>query len=379
MKMITILVLILIGQNLTGQNSFIGLELTNDFEKLEIKNIDASLVSIEKLEQNLSIYLGHYHAGKVPIWGKYELSDSVIAFVPVLPFAQGENYEVVLNQTMIQDRMPNRKIDENQLHLKFTVPETDLTTYPFVENVYPTSEFLPLNTLKFHIDFSQPMKTGQALEYIHLIDKTSGQKIEHVFADYSIEFWDELDQRLTIYFDPGRLKKGLLLNRTLGSPLISQHEYQLRIDSTWENKVGQRLSSTYRKDFTVTEEDRLSPKMANWELILPDRNTKNSLEIKFPEPMDVILAERSFVVIDHNGDPFNGDVKIEDEERRWIFYPTSNWNQKNYKVLVYSGLADRSGNMLKGLFERNVNSSESLDHVDYYEIDISLTSRMLNK
>ncbi len=84
-------------------------------------------------------------------------------------------------------------------------------------NVTMTGE-LPANLLRLYLNFDTPMARGQVAEFIHLVD-AQGQEMPNAFLNLGIEFWSTDQRRLTILFDPGRLKQGVGPNAVIGPPL----------------------------------------------------------------------------------------------------------------------------------------------------------------
>ena len=52
------------------------------------------------------------------------------------------------------------------------------------------------------------------------------------------ELWDPNFQRLTMTFDPGRIKRGLTSNETMGPPIAEGKRYTLVIDRDWPDARG---------------------------------------------------------------------------------------------------------------------------------------------
>ena len=57
------------------------------------------------------------------------------------------------------------------------------------------------------------------------------------------ELWDPSQTRLTVLFDPARIKRGLVPNAQLGLPLRAGRRYRLEIDSAWPDAQGVALSA----------------------------------------------------------------------------------------------------------------------------------------
>ena len=68
---------------------------------------------------------------------------------------------------------------------------------------------LPENLLKFYVHFSAPMSRGNIYDYIRLLN-ADGKQVELPFLEIDEELWDDSLTRLTLFIDPGRIKRGVL-------------------------------------------------------------------------------------------------------------------------------------------------------------------------
>src|SRR5260370_1316673 len=71
-----------------------------------------------------------------------------------------------------------------------------------------TGERWPENDLKFYIHFSAPMSRGDSYKRIKLPDE-KGKALDMPFLELDQDLWDSAAQRLTVFCDPGRIKRGL--------------------------------------------------------------------------------------------------------------------------------------------------------------------------
>ncbi len=110
----------------------------------------------------------------------------------------------------------------------FDIPKAAPGAATRIEHIYPSTDTLPANTLKLYIYFSAPMRRGEAWQHIRLLDE-HGAPVELPFLEIDQELWDTTNTRLTVLFDPGRIKRGLLpLNESgpniqEGRPLYAFH------------------------------------------------------------------------------------------------------------------------------------------------------------
>ena len=106
--------------------------------------------------------------------------------------------------------------------------------------VYPTSDRLPENQLKFYVHFSAPMSRGDSYRYIHLLESENGE-VDLPFLELGEELWSQDGTRLTVFFDPGRIKRGLKPREEVGPSLEEGKSYTLRIDADWPDAPSDPL------------------------------------------------------------------------------------------------------------------------------------------
>jgi len=379
MKVYVFWILISFGSQVIGQVDKPFIHASKYYKQLKVTGLSKLDIHSNELEGLFQVYSGDYYPGKHAIWGTYECSDVELIFSPRVPFQSGESYVAIFQMKKYCDLLNEKSNSKDKIIYNFNISDLEQNIATEVEAIFPSSDTLPENLLKFHIQFSRPMRRGASFDYISLIDKTTNSSVENVFSDFTTEFWNADNSRLTIYIDPGRVKKGLHLNHELGSPLILNHQYQLIIDSTWEDALGLPLLSSFVKDFTITRRDAQSPQLKNWKVTVPREQSLDALEISFLEPIDKVLAENSIRIIGPHGKLCKGGIGISNNEMRWTFFPEGEWAGGAYKILVYSALSDISGNMIKGLFDRNLSKGDRLDSVDNYILVLQISKNTLDK
>ena len=208
---------------------------------------------------------------------------------------------------------------------------------------------LPSNTLKLYIYFSAPMSRGEAWQHIHLLDER-GQQLKFEFVEIQQEMWDNNNTRLTVLFDPGRIKRGVLPNMELGAPIVEGKHYTLFIDRKWQDARGVPLSEDFRKAFRGGPSDRTPPDPKTWRVIAPRATSSGDLVITFPKPMDFALLQRMIEVASGSG-KVGGTVSVDRQETEWRFTPREPWKTGSYKLLVNTGIEDLSGNHIGQAFD----------------------------
>lgn len=145
---------------------------------------------------------------------------------------------------------------------------SDFNQQEQVSAVYPTADTLPENLLRFYIYFNQPMKIEDTLSHVYLTDE-NGKRLEGVFLANKVNLWSPDRKRLTLLFDPGRVKTGLVAHNTLGRALQDGSTYQLIINT---GAINQRpCSSIYTKKFTVVAPNYEKPSISSWRISSPKK------------------------------------------------------------------------------------------------------------
>ncbi|MEO1655947.1 MAG: Ig-like domain-containing protein, partial [Bacteroidota bacterium] len=252
----------------------------------------------------------------------------------------------------------------------FTIPLDTISPPPRVEKVYPQSDHLPANQLKFYIFFSEAMAEGQAYRHLRVREKTNGIIRRNFFLELQPELWDLSHTRLTLWLEPGRIKRDLGPNSQLGPPLEVGKRYILEIDPNWKDRRGRALQAVFQKEFLVIKEDRQSPDPQSWQVQVPSSDTKSPLRISFGESLDAVLVTSSIQVLSPSGQMIEGAIQLLAEEKGITFSPQNPWNPGKYKLVLASKLEDLAGNNLNRLFDRDLKTNPSpLPKQDRYAIE----------
>src|SRR5262249_9442775 len=242
---------------------------------------------------------------------------------------------------------------ENGVGADFVLAKPQATASTTVQHVYPTRNVLPENLLKFYIHFSAPMSRGEAYRRIHLLNE-AGKAVELPFLELDEELWDPEGKRFTLFFDPGRIKRGLKPRGELGPALEEGKHFTLIIDRDWADADGNPLKEAFRKSFRVVAPDDQCPDPKNWKIDSPSAGDRKPLLVTFPEPLDHALLERMLWVTDENGQRISGNGLVLAEETQWQFTPEQPWRPAGYHLVVQTTLEDLAGNSIGQPFEVDV-------------------------
>ena len=277
----------------------------------------------------------------------------VVNFYPTWHFSPGQEYEVYWKGEPIH----SFRIDP------LDKPATELL------RIYPSADTLPSNTLKMYFEFSAPMGYGDSYQYVLLIDH-NGDTLDNVFLQLRPELWNEDRTILTLWFDPGRIKRDLGPNQELGAPLVKGVSYTVLVDDRWNDANGTSLSSGMSKTFFVTKDDRALPSIELWEVSNPASNTKDTLSILFNESMDAQLA-MEVIVVYYEEQQVEGVTFLEDYEYVWHFWPSDNWRKGEHTIIIEGRFEDLAGNNLNRLFDRDLmDESDMASEQPYFEVSL---------
>jgi len=286
--------------------------------------------------------------------GRYTVAEHALRFTPLFPFDPGRQYEVRFGPSPLGgDEGPGAAplVALVGLARSTAVPSTVVT------HVYPSGDVVPENQLRMYIEFSAPMGRRSGIEYVALLDDR-GVEVPGTFLPLDYEFWNADRTRFTVFFDPGRVKKGILPNKQMGRALRAGRSYTLLVRAEWQDGSGLPLKEPFRRTLRVGPADTHPLDTAQWRIDPPPAGGRTPLVVTFPEPVDQGLLFRALGVRSA-GQPLGGDVTVEANETRWTFTPRDSWRAGAYDLLALSILEDRAGNQIGRAFE--VDNFETVD------------------
>lgn len=276
----------------------------------------------------------HREAGPVaPMLGTCQVEDALLRFVPRFPLIPGQCYQARYGDVAAELALASEP----------SVPVRVL-------GIYPSAAVLPENLLRCYIVFSAPMREGQALAHLRLLDP-QGTLMSGVFLDTREELWDRSGTRLTLLLDPARVKTGLGAHEQLGRALRRGQHYRLVVDAAFRSADGQPLADCFVKEFTIGPAVTRRLPSAGWQLGPPSRAAgREPLTLRFPMAIDAAQTA-TFIRICGPSGPLAGDSTIEELETVWCFTPQMPWVTGDYTVEVDSRLEDCAGNNLESAFD----------------------------
>jgi len=281
--------------------------------------------------------------------GTYSVAGATLRFTPMFPFDEGRQYDVVLNPARLPagvDGVPWRQQLVSAVVGKPAVARSPSTV---VTHVYPSGDVVPANQLRMYLHFSAPMDWRSGYDYLTLLDER-GQEVVDAFLPLDADFWNDDRTRYTVFFDPGRVKRGILPNRQMGRALERGKRYTLVVKREWRDGHGLPLKDEFRHEFRASPPIERALTMAAWKVTTPKAGTREPVAVTFPDPLDHGLLRRALGIA-RGGTPLVGDVSIESDETRWLFTPRDAWAQGDYEIVALAFLEDLAGNRIGRPFE----------------------------
>ena len=217
-----------------------------------------------------------------------------------------------------------------------------------VVSVTPRATVWPENVLRLYVSFSAPMRIGVAWDHLRVLD-AGDRAMGGMFVEIDQELWDPSGQRLTVLFDPARIKRGLVDHINEGPPLKVGETCTLEIDGLWRDAAGGLLATPYRQRFAVGPPLRAGLDPADWR-VTPPVTAGGPLVVDFPHPLDAALALRAFKVT-RRGDDVACVAELAEGEMRLRLTPVSQWRPGPHVLEADPVLEDIAGNRIGRAFD----------------------------
>jgi hypothetical protein len=268
------------------------------------------------------------------LFGSYSIENGALKFRPRFPLAAGVTYHAAFHPPGIAG-----------VEAVFHGPEPVAAPPTHVVAMYPSAAVIPSNQLKLYIVFSAPMQSGDVWPKIHLIDQ-DGKPSVLPFVELDQELWNRDHTRLTLLFDPGRIKRGVKPNVDMGPVLEEGRRYTLVIDREFKDGHGAPLEAAFRHEFTAGPAERRGIDPKNWKITSPAAATVNPLVIDFDRPLDYALLQDVFHIPE-----VEGVVSLGPGETQWRFQPAQRWKAAEYSLIIDMALEDLAGNRIGRPFD----------------------------
>lgn len=299
----------------------------------------AGLRGIDSRDAWAQVFRVDVAADQPPMLGEYTIEGRSVRFTPMFPLDPGRQYHVRFAPA-----------GATPITATVGVPATHTTPTTTVAHVYPGGDVIPENQLRFYIHFSAPMGMKGGLDYVRLLDD-QGKEVKDPFLPLDAEFWNDDRTRYTVFFDPGRQKRGIPVIEAVGRSLTEGKPVTLVVAAEWRDGNGLPLKESFRRTFTVGPPDERPLDHTAWQIQAPPAGTRTPLTIAFPEPLDHGLLLRALGVQGADGSPMAGDISVGRGEVTWSFTPRDFWKSGPHHIVALGMLEDLAGNRIGRAFE----------------------------
>ena len=296
-----------------------------------------------------------------PVLGKVSTTEKAILFTPRFSFQRGKSYKVVVARNG-KDNPVSRVLD---VPAKKSKPTR-------IESIFPSSDEIPENLLRFYVQFSAPMRKGDIYKHIRILneDKTP---VDLPFLEIEQELWSRDSTRLTLLLDPGRIKRGLKPREEMGPILVSGQKYTLVIDGKWKDANDNPIGEDTVKQFLAIDEDHTQPNPSQWKIDAPKSGSSDALKITFDGSLDWSMLFRSISVLNADKKDISGSISVSGNELVWTFVPDRAWSKGTYSIAIDPNLEDATGNSVGRQFDVDVfEKTESSDKAVRSSISFSV-------
>lgn len=224
-----------------------------------------------------------------------------------------------------------------------------------VSNIFPSGEVLPENTLRLYLYFSAPMGHGEILPKLALYDR-NGQLVDGAFLSNRFDLWSPDRTRLTLIFDPARVKTGLEAHEALGRALEPGGAYTLSLGRSATDAQGCHLAQAFNHSFTVGPADLSPPDPATWQIEPPVAGSTAPVTVRLGSVHDHLSMAYRIRVRTSEGAVLPGQIALLDAETGWQFHPAEPWSGREYRISVDPRLEDLAGNRPGRLFDQPIDA-----------------------
>jgi hypothetical protein len=292
--------------------------------------------------------------GSLPaVAGRFVADGDALCFVPRFAFLPRTACRVLVHRSVSGDDATSFELDD-YAELAFTVPALPGQPSTHVVEIHPTSTTIPRNQLKLYVTFSTPMSEGEVARNVSIRRAGSGEPIDAAFLPMDPELWDRSRRRVTVLFDPARIKRGLVPHATIGYPLVEGDAVDVVVDADFRDGEGRPLVAEARRRYTVGPDVRCRVDPAAWRLTPPAPGTHAPLVVTFDRPLDHALLQHCLTVVDRDARPVPGRGEVVQGEAAWSFTPDSAWEPGPYELTVDPLLEDLAGNSITRVFDREL-------------------------
>jgi hypothetical protein len=275
------------------------------------------------------------YAALTPLAGTTEATADGLRFTPRFPPQPGTRYRLIFDTFTAE----------------LGLPKTPPPTPTEVLMIHPTADTVPENLLRVYLHFNAPMSRGEVYKFVKLM-RSDGTEVTDAFLEIGEELWTADGTRLTLLFDPGRVKRGLKPREVAGPILETGKKYEVVVSKEWPDAHGFKLKADKRWAFAAADPDDTPIDPARWTLTPPGR--KGPLHVDFDKPLDHALISR-MVWVEKGGKRLELPTGVADKATAVdIGGGNSVWEPGKYTLVIDTRLEDVCGNRVGRAFEVDV-------------------------
>jgi hypothetical protein len=280
----------------------------------------------------------------VALAGAYMVSGTAIEFQPAFGLDPGRTYYVRFDPA----RLPEARAG-GIVTAELTLPAGEAPPAVEVTGIFPSAAEWPANLLRFYVHFSGPMAREVGAGRVHILDDT-GEEVADALLPAAPHYWSPDQTRYTVFFEPGRVKRGIQPNRDMGRALVPGRAYTIAVDQDWRDALGRQLRAPFRRTIRAAPDREYPLSFDRWRISSPPAGSTEPLILSVPDPLDRALFQRTVGIISE-GQPLEGQVEVFDHETGWRFTPAAPWRRVAHELVVLSTLEDPAGNRIGRAFE----------------------------
>lgn len=198
--------------------------------------------------------------------------------------------------------------------------------------VRPSGDRIPEQTLRLSAVFGRP-QARPVLDRVALLGEDG--RVRRPFLPEAL--WSADRRVLTLLFEPGQVKTGLLA-RAAGAPLRAGEVVSLLLDGV------------VVKTWAVDPGGLATPDPRKWALRPPAPGSHDALIVELDSPIDA-LAVGFIAVLGPDGRRVGGRASLEDGERLWSLSPEAPWREGRHALVVHPNLENCCGDAVGEAFE----------------------------
>jgi hypothetical protein len=275
------------------------------------------------------------YADATPLAGTTEATADGVRFTPRFPPSPGTKYRLIFDTFTAE----------------FEVVKIPPAKPTEVLAIHPTADKVPENLLRVYLRFNAPMSRGEVYKFVKLL-RDDGTEVDDAFLEIGEELWTSDGTRLTLLFDPGRVKRGLKPREVAGPILESGKKYEVVVSKDWPDATGFPLKADKRWKFAATDPDDTPIDPSKWTLTPPPG--KGALHVVFDKPLDHALINR-MVWVEKDGKRLELPMGVP-EGATWADIGGGNsvWTPGKYQLVIDTRLEDVCGNRVGRPFEVDI-------------------------